>query len=174
MTSDLVNRYDASCFWQVQISGHRFLSDNSRVWPTHDSSIMRVVARRPVIAVIGAGRDLEPAVSNARDLGRLIAENGWVLISGGRDVGVMNAANAGAKEVKDSLTIGILPDRTAAVSAFVDVAIIRHHHANVMAEVFQRFRQCAGGSCQTAFSDERSHFRSHEKDFELVFHSSPL
>lgn len=80
--------------------------------------------RRPVIAIIGAGRDSEPAVSNARELGRRIAENGWVLITGGRDAGVMKAANEGAKQVDRSLTIGILPDEEVEVSSAVDVAIV--------------------------------------------------
>ena len=82
------------------------------------------MVRRPVIAIIGSGKDLEPAVSNARELGRLIAENGWVLINGGRDAGVMKAANQGAKQAKDSLTIGILPNRDAKVADGVDVAIV--------------------------------------------------
>lgn len=80
--------------------------------------------RRPTVAVIGAGRQIEPAISNARELGRLIAEKGWVLITGGRDSGVMQAANEGAKSAKDSLTIGILPNRNAEVSPAVDIAII--------------------------------------------------
>lgn len=79
--------------------------------------------RKPVIAVLGAGRDVESAVSNARELGRLIAENGWVLVSGGRDAGVMRAVNEGAKAAKGGLTIGILPDRDSEVSPAVDVAI---------------------------------------------------
>jgi predicted Rossmann-fold nucleotide-binding protein len=54
--------------------------------------------RKHVIAVIGSGRETEPAVSNARELGRLIAENGWVLVTGGRNTGVMTAASEGAKE----------------------------------------------------------------------------
>ena len=82
------------------------------------------MARRFVVAVIGTGREVEPLVSNARELGRRIAEQGWVLISGGRDSGVMKAANGGAKEAKDSLTIGILPNPTADVSPDVDVAIV--------------------------------------------------
>ena len=80
--------------------------------------------RSPVIAVIGPGRETEPAVSNARELGRLIAENGWVLITGGRDAGVMKGANEGAKTARDSLTIGILANREADISPAVDVAIV--------------------------------------------------
>ena len=81
------------------------------------------MARRPIIAVVGTGREIEPAVSNAREVGRLIAEQGWVLLTGGRDQGVMQAANEGAKAAKDSLAIGILPSSSAAVSSEVDVAI---------------------------------------------------
>jgi uncharacterized protein (TIGR00725 family) len=80
--------------------------------------------RRPTIAVVGAGREIEPAVSNARELGRLIAEQGWILITGGRDAGVMRAANEGANSAKDSLTVGILPNRNVEISPDVDVAII--------------------------------------------------
>jgi uncharacterized protein (TIGR00725 family) len=82
------------------------------------------MARRSVIAVVGAGREVEPAIVHARELGRLIAENDWILITGGRDAGVMRAANEGAKSVADSLTIGILPNRDAKVSPEVDVAIV--------------------------------------------------
>ena len=82
------------------------------------------MARRPVIAIIGSGDDLETAVSIARELGKRIAENGWVVITGGRNAGVMKAANEGAKEIEGSLTIGILPDRDADVSSAVDVAVV--------------------------------------------------
>jgi uncharacterized protein (TIGR00725 family) len=80
--------------------------------------------RKHVIAVIGSGRETEPAVSNARELGRLIAENGWVLVTGGRNIGVMTAASEGAKDAKDSLTVGILPGTEADVSPAVDLAIV--------------------------------------------------
>lgn len=82
------------------------------------------MARKPVIAVVGTGQEIEPAVSNARKLGQLIAEQRWVLITGGRNAGVMNAANEGAKKIDGSLTIGILPDRETQVSRDVDVAIV--------------------------------------------------
>ena len=62
----------------------------------------------------------------AEELGRRIAERGWVLLTGGRAAGVMAAANRGAKSVPGSLTLGILPSRHAAdvaVCECVDVAI---------------------------------------------------
>jgi len=80
--------------------------------------------RKPVVAIIGTGREIESAISNARELGRLIAEQGWVLITGGRNAGVMRAANEGAKSAKDCLTIGILPNRNTEVSPAVDIAIV--------------------------------------------------
>jgi uncharacterized protein (TIGR00725 family) len=79
--------------------------------------------RKTVIAVIGTGGDIARAVADASELGRLIADNGWVLISGGRDAGVMKAANEGAKK-GGGLTIGILPTVDAEVSPDVDVAIV--------------------------------------------------
>jgi len=80
--------------------------------------------RRSVIGVVGTGREAEPAVSHARELGRLIAKRGWVMITGGRNAGVMNAASDGAKEVAGSLVIGILPDVETEISDAVDVAIV--------------------------------------------------
>ena len=80
--------------------------------------------RKPTVAVIGTARDIEPAISNARALGRLIAMQGWTLVTGGRDAGVMRAANEGAKEIKGSLTVGILPHANEKISAAVDVAIV--------------------------------------------------
>jgi uncharacterized protein (TIGR00725 family) len=60
----------------------------------------------------------------SRRLGRLVAEAGWVLLTGGRPAGVMEAACAGAKSVPGSLTIGILPTGPEGpVSSFVDVAV---------------------------------------------------
>ena len=80
--------------------------------------------RKSVVAVVGTGEETEPAISNAREIGRLVAQNAWVLVTGGRDAGVMKAANEGAKEIEGSLTIGILPKRETDVSPAVDVPII--------------------------------------------------
>ena len=63
-------------------------------------------------------------IKNARKVGELIAKNRWVLLSGGRNVGVMDAVNKGAKE-KNGLTVGILPnDDPTTFSEDVDIAII--------------------------------------------------
>ncbi len=62
-------------------------------------------------------------LQNARQLGKLIAQQSWVLLTGGRNIGVMDAAACGAKSVQ-GLTVGILPDRSFKnVSKFVDIPI---------------------------------------------------
>ena len=81
--------------------------------------------RRFIVGVMGAGEGADPRdVANARRLGELIAREGWIVLSGGRDAGVMNAVNEGAKTVEQSLTVGILPSRSSSVSRWVDVAIV--------------------------------------------------
>jgi uncharacterized protein (TIGR00725 family) len=81
--------------------------------------------RKPIVGVMGAGEGAtQQDLRQALKLGELIARQGWILLSGGRDVGVMQEVNRGAKQVEGSLTIGILPQASAAVSEFVDVAII--------------------------------------------------
>lgn len=80
--------------------------------------------RRPVIGVIGAGEPGAQALQGAYRLGELLARAGWVVLTGGRPAGVMEAACAGAKSVPGSLTIGILPTGPdGPVSAYVDLAI---------------------------------------------------
>jgi uncharacterized protein (TIGR00725 family) len=79
--------------------------------------------RRAVIGVMGSGEASPTSTATARELGRLIAERGWVLLTGGRPVGVMAAACAGAKEVVGSLTLGILPSSSGGVGADVDLAV---------------------------------------------------
>lgn len=79
---------------------------------------------RYVVGVMGPAKARRKDVENAKALGELIARREWVLLTGGRDVGVMHAANQGAKKVARSLTVGVLPSTRDRVSKFVDVAII--------------------------------------------------
>lgn len=78
-----------------------------------------------IIGVMGPGEKATTInLQNAYELGKLIAQRGWVLLTGGRNVGVMDAASQGAKSA-NGLTIGILPgDDTNNVSEAVDIAII--------------------------------------------------
>jgi len=65
--------------------------------------------RRTVVGVMGGSVADERTTAGARELGRLIAENGWVLVSGGRPTGVMQASVSGAHEA-GGLTVGVLYD----------------------------------------------------------------
>lgn len=81
--------------------------------------------RKTIIGVMGPGVNATKTdLENAYELGQLIAQEGWVLLTGGRNAGVMDAASKGAKAV-NGLTIGILPTNdTSAVSDAVDIAIV--------------------------------------------------
>jgi hypothetical protein len=77
----------------------------------------------PLIGVIGGSSPTEKEASLAEAVGRTLAEEGAVLICGGRG-GVMEAACRGAKEA-GGLTVGILPgpDRSDA-NPYVDIPIV--------------------------------------------------
>jgi uncharacterized protein (TIGR00725 family) len=81
--------------------------------------------KKIIVGVMGSGAEATPNdLKNAYELGKLIAHEGWVLLTGGRNVGVMDAASQGAKAA-NGLTIGILPtDDTNAISEAVDIAIM--------------------------------------------------
>jgi uncharacterized protein (TIGR00725 family) len=63
--------------------------------------------RRTVVGVMGGSVATDETMAGARELGRLIAANGWVLLSGGRPTGVMQASVSGAREA-GGLTVGVL------------------------------------------------------------------
>ncbi|NJO42930.1 MAG: TIGR00725 family protein [Cyanobacteria bacterium CRU_2_1] len=81
--------------------------------------------RKPIAGVMGPGKtattsDLELAF----ELGKQIAEQDWILLTGGRNEGVMDAANRGAKQA-NGLTVGILPSSDDdEVSSAVDIPIL--------------------------------------------------
>lgn len=80
---------------------------------------------RTIIGVMGPGEQATAAdVRVAYELGQAIAAAGWVLLTGGRPVGVMAAASQGAKSV-GGLTIGILPsDRREDAADAIDLPIV--------------------------------------------------
>jgi uncharacterized protein (TIGR00725 family) len=79
--------------------------------------------RRTVVGVMG-GCHVEPAtLEHARELGRLIAAEGWVLLNGGRPTGVMDASARGAREA-GGLSVGVLfDDDVSAASGHLDIVI---------------------------------------------------
>ncbi|MFZ1030241.1 MAG: TIGR00725 family protein [Limnoraphis robusta] len=80
--------------------------------------------KKTIIGVMGPGETATSVdLENAYQLGQLIAQQGWVLLTGGRNVGVMEAACQGAKSAQ-GLTLGILPGATSSgMSEAVDIAI---------------------------------------------------
>ncbi|UBF27921.1 TIGR00725 family protein [Kovacikia minuta CCNUW1] len=81
--------------------------------------------RKPIIGVMGPGdRATSEELRVAYQLGQAIARAGWVLLTGGRNQGVMDAASRGAKSA-GGLTVGILPghDRQG-ISAAIDIPIL--------------------------------------------------
>ncbi|MGF2037091.1 MAG: TIGR00725 family protein [Nostoc sp. CmiVER01] len=80
--------------------------------------------RKIIVGVMGPGKNATVNdLQNAYTLGQLIAKQGWILLTGGRNVGVMDAVSKGAKSA-EGLTIGILPsDNQDSISSSVDIAI---------------------------------------------------
>jgi len=79
---------------------------------------------RVVIGVMGPGEGATPEqCQDAYALGHHLAEAGWVVLTGGRGVGVMDAACRGAKAI-GGLTVGVLPDmQNQGTSDHVDIPI---------------------------------------------------
>jgi len=83
------------------------------------------MARSPVIGVMGPGETATPEdLQVAFNLGQQIAIAQWILLTGGRNTGVMDAASRGAKSA-NGFTVGVLPgSRRADISAAVDLPIL--------------------------------------------------
>ena len=80
---------------------------------------------RTVVGVMGPGEDAgDEEIRLAFELGALIAQQGWVLVTGGRRAGVMHAASRGARSAGGTV-VGILPgiDDTN-LSPSVDIPIL--------------------------------------------------
>ncbi len=77
---------------------------------------------KPIIAVIGGGSCTAEETALAEETGRLLAEEGAVVVCGGLG-GVMEAVAKGAK-ANGGTTVGILPGADPAVAnAYVDVPL---------------------------------------------------
>lgn len=87
---------------------------------------MATQARRPIVAVIGNNAAGAHAIEVAEEVGRLVVERGYRLVSGGLG-GVMEAASRGAHRAagyREGDVIGVLPGGVAAAAnPYVDIAI---------------------------------------------------
>ncbi len=80
--------------------------------------------KKIIIGVMGPARATSQEKKWARALGSLIASKGWALLTGGRNLGVMEEASRGAKE-SGGLTLGILrTDEPSKISRWVDLPIV--------------------------------------------------
>jgi uncharacterized protein (TIGR00725 family) len=81
--------------------------------------------KKYIVGVMGGGEGASREVCQlAYELGKLIAQEGWVLLNGGRSAGVMEASARGAKE-NGGLTVGILPDTNCdQASSLIDIPIL--------------------------------------------------
>lgn len=78
-----------------------------------------------IVGLMGPGETATPDQNeDAFELGAAIAKQGWVLLTGGRAFGVMEASMRGAS-VHNGLTIGILPgDSAQASSPYTQIRIV--------------------------------------------------
>lgn len=86
-----------------------------------------------IIAVIGESTCDDNLYKTAHDVGTLVAEAGWITMTGGLG-GVMEAALKGAKD-SGGLTIGVLPGSSKAdANQYVDIPIVTgmRHARNVV------------------------------------------
>jgi len=72
---------------------------------------------------MGASQPSASNLDDAHELGMLLAQRGWIVLTGGKAEGVMGAAAAGAKRIPGSLTLGILPGTTGGAGPDLDIAI---------------------------------------------------
>jgi len=77
-----------------------------------------------IIAVIGPATNTDDAILElAEKIGEFIALSGWILLSGGRNKGIMEAANEGAYSA-GGMTVGVLPGDGNEKSEFVKIPIV--------------------------------------------------
>lgn len=78
-----------------------------------------------VIGIMGPGESASDSDKEvAYNIGKVISRLGFTLLTGGRNVGVMEAAMHGAKDY-NGVTVGIMPgNNTENMSQFVDIPIV--------------------------------------------------
>lgn len=113
---------------------------------------------KALIGVMGPGESATPEDNElAFELGRGIAKNGWVLLSGGRRFGVMDAALKGAMDA-NGLTVAILPwedDKQASESASIRIVTGMGSGRNIINALSSHIMVVIGMAAGTA--SEASH-----------------
>jgi uncharacterized protein (TIGR00725 family) len=80
---------------------------------------------KTIVGIMGPGENATPEQNEmAFELGKAVAQHGWVVLTGGRSFGIMDAAMKGAHDA-DGLTIGILPNENSTNSSdHADIKIL--------------------------------------------------
>lgn len=77
-----------------------------------------------IIGVMGGGSATPEAMEVAYRLGKMIASEGWILLNGGRNAGIMTASAKGAWD-HGGITVGILPDPDCSrVSPYIRIPVV--------------------------------------------------
>lgn len=77
-----------------------------------------------IIGIMGGGKATRKDEKVAYRLGSMIAKEGWILLNGGRNAGIMEASAKGAFD-HGGLTVGILPDDNCdRVSEYIKIPVI--------------------------------------------------
>ncbi len=78
-----------------------------------------------MVGIIGPGESAKPEnIELAYVIGGIVAKLNFILLTGGRNCGVMEAAMKGARE-NNGITVGIIPDdHKNRMSSFVDIPIV--------------------------------------------------
>ncbi|GAX76684.1 hypothetical protein CEUSTIGMA_g4130.t1 [Chlamydomonas eustigma] len=82
------------------------------------------MAPKTIIAVVGPDTQDQKLQDLAYDVGKAIAEAGYVLLTGGRSLGIMDYASKGAQSA-GGLTVGALPGQDESeMSTAIDIPIL--------------------------------------------------
>lgn len=102
---------------------------------------------------MGPGESATPEDNEiAFELGKGIAKNGWVLLTGGRNFGVMEAALKGARDA-NGLTVAILPtdnDREASDNAMIRISTGMGSGRNIINALSSKIMVVVGMAAGTA------------------------
>eukprot|EP01138_Halocafeteria_seosinensis_P000304 gb/GECG01000313.1/.p1 GENE.gb/GECG01000313.1/~~gb/GECG01000313.1/.p1 ORF type:complete len:164 (+),score=17.99 gb/GECG01000313.1/:1-492(+) len=84
---------------------------------------MSGAVRRMTVGVMGPGRATSQETSNAHKLGKLIASNGWILLNGGMNSGVMDPSSQGAKAANGTVVGISSASHGGDLSRYVDIPV---------------------------------------------------
>lgn len=119
-----------------------------------DTAVERIPRRRPVAAVVGNARADPLTDAAASELGRMLVDSGFRVLTGGM-FGVMEAASRGARAASAYVpgdTVGVLPTyRASDANPYVDVCICTgmNHARNVVVAASADVVMVVGGRTGT-------------------------